>query len=313
MMFVILITAIAWDLLFGEVPAKLHPVVWMGRLCKKFEKILWVASDSKLRQFLKGGVLLATMLLTFVGASFLIEKTLGDLAAVSSFWWCVQVLVGSYILKSSFALKELGEAGMRVAASLDTNNLDEARHYITHLCSRDPSGLSAGDLASATISSLSENLTDSIVAPLFFYLLFGLPGAVMYRVINTLDARVGYRGRYEFFGKISARVDDVANYFPARITTVFLFAAGGFLWGRVGVALKVLRRDRTKTPSPNGGWTMSTAAGLLGVELRKPGVYILGNPEYPLDAAAIQQSWLLVGFAGGLCCLFSLIFALVLS
>ena len=124
----------------------------------------------------------------------------------------------------------------------------------------------------------------SVVAPLFFLACFGLPGAVAYRAINTLDAMIGYRGRYEWLGKAAARLDDLANLVPARLSVLFLFAAGSGS-RRLGAALGVWSRDHARTESPNAGHPMAMAAGLLGVRLDKPGHYVLG-PELPVPTRA---------------------------
>ncbi|MEM9380911.1 MAG: CobD/CbiB family cobalamin biosynthesis protein, partial [Planctomycetota bacterium] len=144
-------------------------------------------------------------------------------------------------------------------------------------CSRDPGSLDASELAGAGISSLAENSCDSYVAPWMWYALLGVPGALAYRAVNTLDAVVGYRGRLERLGKASARLDDVLNVVPARLSACLMIAAGARSSAVARRAWQVTRRDARKTPSPNGGWPMAAMAGLLGVVLAKPGVYRLGD------------------------------------
>src|SRR5207244_3330506 len=152
--------------------------------------------------------------------------------------------------------------------------------------------------------SLAENLSDSVVAPLFFLLCFGLEGAIAYRAINTLDAMIGYRGRYEWLGKAAARIDDVANYVPARLTALLLWAAGASLaLGRAsGLSprrgLRVWRADHARTASPNGGHPMAMAAGLLGVRLDKPAQYVLGADLPAATALDIERAIALCARAG---------------
>src|SRR5262249_4714871 len=123
------------------------------------------------------------------------------------------------------------------------------------------------------------NLTDAFVSPLVFYLLLGLPGAFAYRALNTADSMLGYReGALEYFGKVAARLDDVANLVPARLAALALVVTAG---RRAGAAWSMMRRDHARTPSPNAGWTMATMAGALGVTLAKPGVYRLGDGPEP--------------------------------
>jgi len=175
------------------------------------------------------------------------------------------------------------------------------------LCSRDPAELDEEALLAATVESLAENASDSFVAPLFYFLLFGIPGAIAYRAINTLDAMVGYRGPFEALGKASARLDDVANWVPARLTAA-LFLLAGWVTGRdVRGGWRVFRRDRAKTPSPNGGRPMAMMAGLLGVRLDKQDVYSLGDQDNPVVPMTVRQAWRVVAltgwFASGLCVL----------
>jgi adenosylcobinamide-phosphate synthase len=136
-----------------------------------------------------------------------------------------------------------------------------------------------------------------VVAPLFYYALFGLPGAVAYRAVNTLDAMIGYRGRYEYLGKAAARLDDVLNFIPARMTAALLLVAGAMTRARVRDGWRILRRDGAATESPNAGRPMATMAGLLGVRLDKVGHYRLGDPMAPITAATIRTAWRIVAVA----------------
>lgn len=197
------------------------------------------------------------------------------------------VLVGAYLLKSSFSFRELYRAGARMRESLSQKSLVDARQEVRALVSRDAEALDEPHLVSATVESLAENLTDSLVAPTFYFLLLGVPGALAYRAVNTLDAMIGYRGRYEHLGKIAARLDDVLNYVPARLAALMVVA--GALPARQDArgAMRIMRRDGGSTESPNAGWTMAAAAGALGLQLEKIGHYRLGEARSPLSAANI--------------------------
>jgi adenosylcobinamide-phosphate synthase len=175
----------------------------------------------------------------------------------------------------------LDAAGQLAAALALEAGLPAARERLRWLCSRDPSQLEEPALVNGAIESLAENLSDSVVAPLFFLCWFGLPGAVVYRGVNTLDAMIGYRGRYEWLGKAAARLDDVLNWLPARITALLLWLAALSCMRAqqldLARGLRVWRADHARTPSPNGGHPMAMAAGLLGVQLDKPDCYVLGQ------------------------------------
>jgi adenosylcobinamide-phosphate synthase len=148
--------------------------------------------------------------------------------------------------------------------------------------SRPTSELDAGQVASATVESVAENLTDGLVAPALFFLMGGLAGAAVYRAVNTADAMIGYRdGPLEYFGKLAARLDDIFNLIPARLAALSLVTGALAVRESAGGALAALLRDRRRTASPNAGWTMAAMAGALGVRLEKPGAYRLGAGDLP--------------------------------
>jgi adenosylcobinamide-phosphate synthase len=294
----VLVGALLLDCFLGEYPTPLHPVVWIGKSTSLLLK--WAPLSGWWRQFAFGVFLTATMMAGSVALTLL---ALHLAAAVP----VLEIVVGTFLLKASFALRELGAAAERVRAPVAAGDLPRAREALRSLCSRDPSQLDEEALLAASIQSLAENASDSFVAPLFYFCLFGVPGAIAYRVINTLDAMVGYRGHFEALGKASARLDDLANWVPARLTAALLLFAGLFTGRNITRAWRVFHRDRAKTPSPNGGRPMAMMAGLLGVRLEKKGAYTLGDPDNPVTPATVRQAWRLVVLAGllafGLCVL----------
>jgi adenosylcobinamide-phosphate synthase len=159
------------------------------------------------------------------------------------------------------------------------------------LVSRDPSSITTEQAAAATVESVSENLTDSFVGPLLAFAMFGLPGAVAYRAINTLDSMIGYHGRYEYLGKASARVDDFINLIPARLTAMLLVTSSLVLPGQnISSAWRIMWRDHARTESPNAGWTMSGMAGALGITLEKVGYYRLGDQTRAIEPQDITRA-----------------------
>jgi adenosylcobinamide-phosphate synthase len=283
--------AVGWDLLLGEPLDRLHPVVWIGNVARAIERR---APQEGVARPLAYGALLA----------FGPPLAYATLVAVSGRWLRhrpgVALALGVPLLKSTFAIGELRRAGARVQAALATGDLAAARVGLGWLVSRDASALGAPLIAAAAIESLAENLSDAIVAPLCYWALFGLPGAVAYRAINTLDAMVGYHGRYEWLGKGAARLDDAANVAPARLTALLLLGAAALLGEDAPRALATLRRDARETESPNAAWPMAAIAGALGVELEKVGHYRLGAGGAAPDAATIARADRLVrAVAGG--------------
>ncbi|MGC4000288.1 MAG: adenosylcobinamide-phosphate synthase CbiB [Anaeromyxobacter sp.] len=278
----VLAAALLIDALAGEFPARLHPVVWMGRVITLLERR--APRKGRALPFLYGlGMALAVPALFAGGAALAIRAARGQPL--------LAVLVEALLLKSAFAVRALGEAAAEVASALQAGELDRARGALRALCSRDPATLEAGQVAAAAVESVAENASDSAVAPLLWWALLGVPGAIAYRALNTLDARIGYHGRYEWLGKASARLDDLANLVPARVTAALLLGAGAVRGGCVRRGLAILRRDGARTESPNAGRPMAAMAGLLGVELAKEGHYRLGDPGAPVDAGTIGAAW----------------------
>ncbi len=194
-------------------------------------------------------------------------------------WW-----VQAALLKPLLARKALFDAAAEVGAALERGDLSGARRLLSwHLVSRDTTGLSAAEVAGATIESLAENLSDSVVAPLLAYRMGGLPLAAAYRLTNTADAMWGYRTpELEYTGKVAARMDDLLNLAPARLTALCTLAASG------GQGWRVWARDRHNTSSPNAGHPMSAFAGALGVRLDKRGPD--GKKLYVLNAGGQEPA-----------------------
>lgn len=200
------------------------------------------------------------------------------------------LLLQALALKSTLALRGLAEAATRVASGLERGELADARALVGRdLVARPTGDLDEGQVASAAVESIAENLTDGFVAPLCCFLLLGLPGALVYRAINTADAMLGYRdGPLEHFGKVAARLDDVLNLLPARLSACAIVLGAPFGGGDARRALTVMTRDHGLTASPNAGWTMAAMAGALGVAVEKSGAYRLGDGRLP-GAAHIRQ------------------------
>jgi len=298
---VMLSIALAVDLALGEPPHLIHPVVWMGKVISFLEK--GGAGRSRLAQFVYGIGMVLLLIGLFAAATYFILFYLRDISFVA------YVIIGGVLLKSTFSLKELRGVALRVKELLLTEKLDEARRELGSLVSRDPQGLSESLVVSATVESVAENTCDSFVAPLFYFLLFGIPGAIAYRVVNTLDAMVGYHGKYEYLGKFVSKLDDVLNFIPARLAALLLVLAS-FLSGRgARASWQVALSEHSKTESPNAGWTMAAVAGALDVQLEKVGHYKLGEADAPLTPETIDAalklmlismlSWSLICFMVG--------------
>lgn len=262
-----LLLAFALDAL-GEPPSRWHPVVWMGGYLRWMKRRNNVAGYAA---FWQGAGLLFTGVIGVFVMTFVLVLLL-KLTPV----WC-EIILSAVLLKPMFSFTALLAAGTDVKNALLAKDLPAARRLLAwHLVSRDTHTLSEADVAGAATESLAENLTDSVIAPLFYFMLFGLTGAVIYRFINTADAMLGYRTQeLEFFGKAAARLDDVMNIVPARVSAALLWLALWLMRGQSTRGVQVALR--AGLASPNAGWTMGMVAGGLNVRLDKRGAYTL-NP-----------------------------------
>jgi adenosylcobinamide-phosphate synthase len=193
------------------------------------------------------------------------------------------VVIEALALTTMLSLRDLVRAARRVQAALRGGDLDGARRAVGRdLVSRPTGFLGAGQVAAAAIESVAENLTDSVLAPVAFYLAFGLPGAFAYRAVNTADSMIGYRqGALEHFGKVAARLDDGLNFIPARLAALAIVAAAALAGADARGAWRTMVSQHDRTTSPNAGWTMAAMAGALGVRLEKPDHYALGDGPEP--------------------------------
>jgi adenosylcobinamide-phosphate synthase len=266
---IVLFAALLVDRLIGDPRSSWHPVALIGRV------IGWWGKPDRyfptIQRFT--GVVLWLMTVVLFAAPFYCFATLAP--------WYLYLIVAPFLLKSCFAWRSLEEHTLAVVDAL-TDGIETGREKVKMLVSRSTATLDREHILSAGYESMTENLTDSIISPLFFFCLFGLTGAAVFRAANTMDAMLGYRDERERIGWCAARMDDILNYIPARIT-VLLLLLHFFQRGRLSPALKVMRRDGRNRPGFNGGIVMAVMAGGVGIRFEKPGVYIIGDNERTLD------------------------------
>jgi len=285
----VLFLALIIDLVLGEPPNAIHPVAWMGKVSSFLER--GHSNQSHIAQLLHGAGIVMVTLGLFVAPVYFLLAYLENLSSIA------YVLIGAVLLKSTFSLRGLRQAALRIKKLLLENKMNEARFEMRSLVSRDTQVLPKHLLISATLESVAENISDSFIAPLFYFLLLGIPGAMAYRVVNTLDAIVGYHGKYEYLGKFASRLDDVLNFIPARLTALLIVLAT-FLTGRDGRASwRIALSEHAKTQSPNAGWPMAAIAGALHVQLEKAEHYKLGRDRLSLVPQTIDTSLELVQIA----------------
>lgn len=243
-----------------------HPVMWFGRIISAFEERLNHPERSDADRKNSG---------IFTVAALLLIVSLGSLLLLGvtrqfPFGWVLEALLATTLLAQS----HLGEAVKAVADGLDVS-LDEGRAAVSQIVGRDPEALDEAGVARAAIETLAENTSDGVVAPLFWLALFGLPGIALYKAINTANSMIGHMDeRHRQFGWAAAKLDDVVNWIPARLTAaLFVIAAFFTPGGSPGAALRAAERDAGKHASPNAGWPEAAMAGALGFALGGPRSY----------------------------------------
>lgn len=303
------------DALIGDPDWSLHPIRLIGATIKKGE--IWLRRDllSPMQELMRGaGLAVVTVVVTYIGATFLLQF------AEALSWWFGQaatILLGSFCL----ARRSLKEHAQAVLSPLLAGDLELARTMLGRIVSRDTTGIPEAEVVRGTIESVAENSSDGVIAPLFYLALGGAPLALAYKAVNTLDSMLGYRTeQYEYFGKVAARLDDLANFVPARLTALALIGAAwvGKLLDypfMVSAAWRSTWRDGAKHASPNAGYPEAALAGALGVQLGGPSRYFgvviekptLGEARFPLTPSGITFSLVLLDLASllalGVCCL----------
>jgi adenosylcobinamide-phosphate synthase len=276
MYFELALLAYLLDLIIGELPGK-HPVMWMGDFISAFE-----------RRFYRDRILTGALLvISLLALTLLIAVTLAYLAGGLPAWLSLPVLA---VLASTGLAMHMLHAS--VAGLLTAKN---PRQALSYLVSRDTQAMTENDVYKAALETWAENLSDGVIAPLFYLVLFGLPGIAVYKAVNTMDSMIGYKTeRYFYFGKVAARLDDVANYLPARLTALLII----LLADDRRRAWQCCRRDGGKLESPNAGFPIAAMAGALGVALggdasyhgrikRKP---VLGLAVNAVDPTTLKQA-----------------------
>ncbi len=266
----VVLLAMAVDLLVGD-PRWLyrllpHPVVLLGRLIAVLDRALNRQSLPRGRRLLLG--LLCTGIV--VGLAGGLGALLHYLLANLPYGWVVEGVLASSLL----AFRGLYDAIRQVARGL-AESLEAGRAAVAHIVGRDPASLDAAGVGRAAAESAAENFSDGFVAPVFWFLLLGLPGLLAYKAVNTLDSMIGHRNaRYEAFGKTAARLDDAVNFLPARLAGLLIVLAALLLPGAsAGGAWRAMRRDAPRHRSPNAGWQEAALAGALGLALAGPRQY----------------------------------------
>ena len=294
---------IGWllDLVFGDPQRLPHPVVWFGKLIAAGEKDLNKGSHRKL----KGGIMAVGLILLVFGFVWALRRVLGIFALyifdgthqqvyqLPVFLWLFDVIAIFYCLAGTTLIREVREVFRAVDRSLE-----EGRKQVARIVGRDTSELSAQEIRTAALETLAENLSDGVIAPLFWLAIGGVPAMMAYKMVNTLDSMIGYRTeRYKDFGCVAARIDDVANYIPARITALLMILPHAIINFQFSI-FNFVRRYGRQHASPNSGYPEAALAGILDCRFGGPHYYFgelfdkpyIGENERELTTADMQKA-----------------------
>jgi adenosylcobinamide-phosphate synthase len=294
---IIPVAALAIDLLFGEPPNRFHPVVWMGKLIGTLDRAVAREEPRRPRKEKALGVLVGLVpIIVFVLGFTLVLALLREWLGLIV--WAAACAV---LFKTLFAIRALETHTAPMIEDLQKDDLDAARKKASMVVSRDVSKLDKAHITSCAVETISENLVDSVLSPMFYFGLAGIPGATFLRVSNTEDGMVGYLSeKHRNVGWFSARLDDCMHYVVARLSLPFIMFALAILGKDWRNAWHTALRDRRQTSSPNKGWPMAAVAGGLHIKFEKVGYYSMGDGEVPTDPLAIRDTIRVMKLTAGL-------------
>ena len=266
--------AISLDFVFGDPRNRYHPTAWIGSI------IAYLTPFAKNPNALyeKIGGVFVVAIPCFISVMLLITLDLSFSFETNYVTIIVSIVISAILLKTTIAIRGMEKHALSVIRSLDQNNIDSARESLSMIVKRNTKNLDKKHLISGVLESISENTVDGITGPLFYYGLFGLPGAFVYRIVNTADSMIGYKNSiFKNIGWFGAKSDTILNYVPSRLTGIMMVVAAMILKQNWRDCYRIMVRDGKKTESPNAGYPMAALAGALGTTFEKIDHYNLGD------------------------------------
>ena len=272
--------AILIDLILGDPKNRYHPTAWIGTFIAKLTTI----TKNQNSTFEKVGGTIMIITISSVVVLLLSGLNFGiSLISVDYISLILSVVIGALLLKTTIAIRGMEKHAISVLDSLESNDLDLARNYLSMIVKRNTTKLDKNHVLSGVLESISENTVDGITGPMFYYAFFGLFGAFVYRIINTADSMVGYKNDiFKNLGWFTAKCDTILNYIPSRLTGLMMVISAAILQNNWRNSYKVMIRDGKKTESPNAGYPMAALAGALETKFEKINHYKLGDGEITL-------------------------------
>ena len=267
--------ALLLDFLVGDPKTKYHPTAWIGKLISSL--VPFTKSNSAKRELI-GGILLVSVIVITVCTSLVVLDIGISLLTIDFISLIVSIAIGSILLKTTIAIRGMQKHALAVVDAVEEGDLDSARNHLSMIVKRDTKNLDKNHILSGVLESVSENTVDGVTGPLFYYAIFGLPGAFVYRAINTIDSMVGYKTTlFKNVGWFGAKCDTILNYVPSRLTGLVMILGALILGYNWKESLYIMRRDSRKLESLNAGFPMAALAGALGTRLEKMNHYTIGN------------------------------------
>jgi len=272
---VIVTFALLLDFLVGDPKTRYHPTAWIGKL---IASLVPFTKSNSVRKELIGGILLVSVIVVTV-CTVLVVLDIGiSLLTIDIVSLIVSIAVGSILLKTTIAIRGMQKHALAVVDAVEKGDLGSARNHLSMIVKRDTKNLDKNHILSGVLESVSENTVDGVTGPLFYYAIFGLPGAFVYRAINTVDSMIGYKTTlFKNVGWFGAKCDTVLNYAPSRLTGLVMILGALILGYNWKESLYIMRRDSGKLESTNAGFPMAALAGALGTKLEKMDYYTIGN------------------------------------
>ena len=279
----IVLLALGLDFAVGDPKSKFHPTAWIGTLIAKLTP--FAKNSEKL-----GGVFLVLIVTTIV-SGVLIALDFGiKLITIDYISFILSILIGTILLKTTIAIRGMEKHVIAVVESIECNNIEAARDNLALIVKRNTKTLDKNHVLSGVLESVSENTVDGVTGPLFYYALFGLPGAFVYRAVNTIDSMIGYKNSiFKNVGWFGANCDKVLNFIPARLTALMMVLGAMIIGNDWRKSYQIMTRDGSKTESPNAGYPMAALAGALQTKFEKIDHYILGEGNLQLTTDHIKS------------------------
>ena len=285
--------AITLDLIFGDPRNKYHPTAWIGNFIGNLVPI-FKNENAHFEKF--GGIIIVLISTATVGALLLLlNLKLDSIIGNEILTIIISIIVGAILLKTTIAIRGMEKHALRIVDALENDNIDEARTNLAMITKRKTKDLDKNHVLSGALESISENTVDGITGPLFYFALFGLPGAFVYRVVNTIDSMIGYKTEmFRNLGWFGANCDNVLNYIPSRLTGLVMVLASMLLGNDWKQSYQILKKDSSKTSSPNAGYPMAALAGALDTKFQKVDHYTIGNGSIYLSIKHVRSAIVLM-------------------